>query len=118
MSLWRDGEDAACGYLEEHGFTILARNFRDRRGEIDIVALKDDTLVFVEVKTWRGVSFEDIGFSVDERKRQTIVMESKRFLSQFPDYKNTFVRYDLIFIDPENGALEHVADAFTETGAA
>jgi len=49
------GEDAACRFLEQDGFTIVDRNVRNKRGyavgEIDIIARKDDRIFFVEVKT-------------------------------------------------------------------
>ncbi|MDP3947513.1 MAG: YraN family protein [bacterium] len=49
------GEDIACDFLKENGFLILLRNFREKWGEIDIIARdKDKTLVFVEVKTVRS----------------------------------------------------------------
>lgn len=51
------GEDLACEYLQKKGFKILSRNFKARYGELDIVALDDTTLVFVEVKTRIGKEF-------------------------------------------------------------
>lgn len=48
------GEDTATKYLEEKGFLVLERNFRNRLGEIDIIALLDQTLYFIEVKNWSG----------------------------------------------------------------
>jgi len=45
------GEDLACQFLKEQGYKIIERNFRIRGGEIDIVALDGETLVYVEVKT-------------------------------------------------------------------
>jgi putative endonuclease len=48
------GEDLATGFLQECGFVILARNWRTRRGELDIIARDGDTLVFCEVKTRRS----------------------------------------------------------------
>lgn len=48
------GESLACKYLTERGFTVVARNVRTKGGEIDIVAEKDNTLHFVEVKTRTG----------------------------------------------------------------
>lgn len=50
------GEDRACEYLANQGFQILARNFRCREGELDIVAQEGNTLVFVEVKTRTSVA--------------------------------------------------------------
>lgn len=51
------GEDMATEYLRKKGFAILERNFRNKFGEIDIIAKNKDVLVFVEVKTKIGVSF-------------------------------------------------------------
>jgi putative endonuclease len=54
-SLGREGEERACGYLVEKGFSVIARNFRMPFGEIDIIVrAPDKTLVFVEVKTLAG----------------------------------------------------------------
>lgn len=62
----RIGEDFAVSYLKRQGFRILTRNFRIRGGEIDIVAIDNDTLVFVEVKTRTsnefGTPLEAIGY--------------------------------------------------------
>ena len=45
------GEDLACQFLQKHGYKIIERNFRIRGGEIDIIAIDDNVLVYVEVKT-------------------------------------------------------------------
>jgi len=62
----KHGEDIACAYLKKQGYKIIDRNFRIRGGEIDIVALDKDTLVFIEVKTRRsnefGTPLEAIGY--------------------------------------------------------
>lgn len=55
--LGRYGEDAAAQFLRDEGYTVLARNWRCRVGEIDIVARDGDTLVVCEVKTRRGLAF-------------------------------------------------------------
>lgn len=53
----RFGEDLAASYLKKQGYRIVERNFQTRSGEIDIVAIVDETLVFVEVKTRWSASF-------------------------------------------------------------
>lgn len=53
----RIGEDIAANLLHKKGYTIISRNFRTRFGEIDLIAGDGGTLVFVEVKTKRGVDF-------------------------------------------------------------
>ncbi len=57
QTLGRSGEDAACAELQRRGYTIVARRYRTRAGEIDIVARDGRTLVFVEVKTRAGTAF-------------------------------------------------------------
>ncbi len=57
QELGRDGEDVAAGYLAQRGMQLVARNWRCRYGEIDIVALDGAVLVFCEVKTRRGTGY-------------------------------------------------------------
>ena len=118
MEVWKEGEKRATRFLEERGCTVLDNNYRDRRGEIDIVARNEDTLIFVEVKTWSSIPFGELSFSLDERKRRKIVEESKRYIAEHPDKEGLFVRYDLVFVVPESGEIEYIRDAFTETGVA
>ena len=51
------GEDAACAFLMQRGWTILGRNVRRGRGEIDVIARKRDTVAFVEVKRRSGLGY-------------------------------------------------------------
>ena len=62
------GEDAAVSYLESKGWEVLARNFRVRVGEIDVIARQGDTVAFVEVKSWRSVPREDLARSIGPGK--------------------------------------------------
>lgn len=55
--LGRQGEQFAAEHLERSGYSIVDRNWRCRQGEIDIVALRDGVLVFVEVKTRSGIGY-------------------------------------------------------------
>lgn len=66
------GEDLACQELERRGYAILARRYRSRVGEIDIVARDGPTLVFVEVKTREGQEFGDGAEAVTGFKRHRI----------------------------------------------
>ena len=54
IEIGQAGEDFATGFLQECGFVILARNWRTKRGELDIIARDGETLVFCEVKTRRS----------------------------------------------------------------
>ena len=66
------GESAALRHLEEQGFRILARDWRSRVGQIDIVAEDGDTLVLVEVKARRGTTFGLPQEAVDARKQRKL----------------------------------------------
>ena len=68
----RRGEDAACAYLLRHGYSIGERNYRCRRGVIDIIAAKDGGAGFVEVKTRRRLKFGPPGMSVNLCQQQKI----------------------------------------------
>ncbi len=93
---------------------MLARNFRTRRGEIDLIAEKDSTIVFIEVKTWIRTGFEDLEYAMNEQKMKRIIAASKEFIYRNPEYENRQARYDMVFIG-NDFSLEHIVDAFTET---
>jgi len=108
----RAGEEAASGYLEKKGMRILERNFRSRTGEVDIIALDGETVIFAEVKTWSAYGIDALEQSLDSKKRRKIIETSKYFLSLHREYKYMAIRFDVIFISPEG--ITHIASAFTE----
>lgn len=63
------GETVAIQYLVGEGYDILAKNFKCRHGEIDIIAKKDDYIIFVEVKTRRSLSYGTPAEAVDRKKQ-------------------------------------------------
>ena len=92
----REFEEEAVSYLKKLGYRILARNYRTRFGELDIVALKRKTLVFVEVKGGKG----EPRFRVDRRKLRRIELAANDFLSRV-DVPHDEVRLDVVEITPE-----------------
>ena len=108
----RAGEDAAASYLEEKGIKILEKNFRSRMGEIDIVALDGETLIFVEVKAWSFYGIDALEHAINAKKRHKIIETSKYFLSLHREYRYMTVRFDVMLISP--GGFTHLASAFTE----
>jgi putative endonuclease len=110
--LGQQGEDRAVLFLEEKGMEILARNFRSRTGEIDIIALDRDTLVFTEVKAWSFYGFEDLSGSIGANKQRRIIETAKYFLSGNRKYNDKAVRFDVIFISPAK--IIHLVSAFME----
>lgn len=109
------GEEKAVKYLSEKSYQILARNWRTRTGEIDIIAYKDETIVFVEVKTLPNGSSSLLQVELNQQKLQRIIKTSKRFLLNHRQYSNSYVRYDVIVIDmPGMPDVYHIENAFTE----
>jgi putative endonuclease len=108
----REGENRAAAALESKGMEIVSRNFRSRSGEIDIIALEKDTLVFVEVKTWDHYGFEDLRLGIDKKKQRRIIETAKYFLQEHRKYNGMSIRFDVIFISPRD--IVHLASAFME----
>jgi putative endonuclease len=108
----RTGEAAAVELLEKKGMRILERNFRSRRGEVDIIALEGDTIVFAEVKTWSTYGIDALEQAIDAKKQHRILETSKYFLSLHREYRYMAIRFDVIFVSPKG--ITHLASAFTE----
>ena len=110
--LGKRGEELASRVLEAAGMSIIAKNVRSRHGEVDIVALEGQTIVFVEVKTWSAYGMEDLEYSVDLKKQRRIIETAKYFLSVHRKYSRMTIRFDVAFVKGE--AVTHLASAFTE----
>lgn len=112
-NLGNAGENFAANYLENLGYKIIAKNFRVRSAEIDIVAETDDVIVFVEVKTRsntnHGLPVEAVNF----RKQQKIIEAASVFL-QDEKYFDKACRFDVIEIysDGVNFSARHIENAF------
>jgi putative endonuclease len=106
------GEDRAAETLTAAGMSIIDRNFRSRYGEIDIIALDGETLVFAEVKAWSGFGIENLSYSLGPKKRRRIIETAKYFLSINRQYYGRAIRFDVVFIGKE--AVTHLASAFME----
>ncbi len=93
----RLGERIACRFLLRQGFDVLARRFRGRWGEIDIVAFEGPVLVFVEVKTRRSREFGDPSEFVDWQKKQKLRQASDDFIARYDMSEYTF-RFDILTV--------------------
>jgi putative endonuclease len=82
QQLGKSGEDVACDELRRRGYAILARRFRTRAGELDIVARDGSTLVFVEVKARRSVRYGTASEAVSWHKRQRITRMAEEFVNR------------------------------------
>jgi putative endonuclease len=82
QALGLTGEDLACRELERRGYEILARRYRRRGGEVDIVAREGATTVFVEVKTRDGLAFGAGGEAVSAFKRRRLTRVALDYLAR------------------------------------
>lgn len=100
--------------LVRRGLTLLARNYRCRRGEIDLVMRDADTLVFVEVRRRSSRAFGGALDSVDARKRARLVAAAEHFLMTRRIGDDRPCRFDVVAIDgrPPHTAIEWLRDAF------
>lgn len=111
-SLGQRGELLAAEYLKRRDYTILATNWRCKNGEIDIVAQKADTLVFVEVRTRRSESTEGAFESITARKRSRMIAAAQAYVAAH-ELDHADWRIDMIGIAiPKRGApiIEYAED--------
>jgi len=110
--LGKEGENRAVQALEAAGMSIIARNFRSQRGEIDIIALDGEILAFIEVKAWSAFGIENLTYSLSPKKQKRIIETAKYFLSVYRQYYGRAIRFDVVFVGKE--AVTHLASAFME----
>jgi putative endonuclease len=107
------GEDLAARFLESHGFTIMERNYRFERGEIDLIAEEDGELVFIEVKARNSTLFGAPEDAVTEEKQEQVRAVADGYLFEH-DIDNRPCRFDVVAIEFKNGKPEirHIRDSF------
>ena len=108
-SLGVSGEQQAKKYLIKQGYKVLETNYKTVLGEIDIVAKKDDVIVFVEVKTRSNTKFGLPRESVTPYKQNKIRTVATYYL-KVKNMLNFNVRFDVI--DILNGELTHIPNCF------
>jgi len=114
QKLGKLGEDLAASYLEKKGYLIKERNFRFRAGEIDIVALDDDVLVFVEVKSRSGVEYGSPAEAVTFRKQQQIAKTALFYINKH-ELHNFNARFDVVSVlinGTQAAQIELIKNAF------
>ncbi len=105
------GERIAEEYLKKEGYDILARNFRTRLGEIDIVASKGEYLVFVEVKARKSEAYGFPSESVTYAKQRKISMVASQYI-KLNMYFGAAVRFDVVEVYLTEGRINHIENAF------
>ena len=108
------GEQMAARHLEDKGYKIVARNWRCRRGEIDLVAQAGSVVVFVEVKTRRGRALGLPEEGLTPRKSRRLIELAQLYLAQ-QKLEDVEWRLDLVAVELDNSGkllrCEHIANA-------
>jgi putative endonuclease len=109
----RQGEELAADYLSRLGYRILERNYRSRFGEIDMIAQEGDTLVFVEVKSRRTLSYGEPEQAVDKAKQRRLSLLSLGYLAE-KGLVGRPARFDVVAVrlGKEGGEVELIKNAF------
>ncbi|MBB6246996.1 YraN family protein [Rhodanobacter sp. A1T4] len=107
-------EQRACAELERAGLKLLARNYNTRFGELDLVMLDGNTIVFVEVRYRKHSAHGDAAASVTASKRTKLIKAAEFWLAENPKRANSICRFDIFTYDglPENARGTWLCDAF------
>jgi putative endonuclease len=104
-------EDLCAELLRAAGMRLLARNWRCRHGEIDLIAEDDGTVVFAEVRQRSSGDFGGAAESVTRAKRDRLLAAARLYLSSRPD---AHCRFDVFLVEGEPRQVRWIRDAFGE----
>ncbi len=104
----RRAEQDACDYLERRGLRLVERNYACAHGEIDLVMLDRDTLVFVEVRYRRSRRYGGGAESIDWRKQDKLSATAAHYLQAHPKAARRPCRFDVIALSGENNGGTHI----------
>lgn len=105
------GEELTVSYLEKKGYRILDRNYSKPFGEIDVIAIKDDLIAFVEVKTRKSDDFAYAAEAVDFYKQQRIRRASQAYLVE-NDMTDFLMSFDVSEVYLDTRKINYIENAF------
>ena len=114
VSLGERGERVAAGFLKEHGYEILEKNYKCKIGEIDVIARRQGRLVFVEIKTRTSAQFGTPQEAVDLRKQEKIFKVAQWYQKE-KKLEKTPVAFDVVAVlwkEDEPPEINLIVDAF------
>lgn len=105
LSLGKEGELFAAKYLKKNGYKIEESNYRSPLGEIDLIARDGNVLVFIEVKTRKGIFLSQPFEAVNKRKQMQILKTAKYYIIK-NKIKDTALRIDVVSIIHDGGNMK------------
>ena len=113
----RLGEEAVCRYLEKYGYTIAVRNYRIKGGEIYIIAVNEDYIVFVEVKTRKPDSLVSGFDAISKTKKGLIIRAAADYCCKNPtSLQPRFDVAQVIFDGKNICSIDYIKNAYDTTG--
>ena len=107
-----EAEETALRFLERQGLQLLARNYRSRRGEIDLIMREGNFLVFVEVRYRKHDRYGSPAESVTAKKQQRILNAAARYLQDARGKSPAPCRFDVVALSAERENIDWIRDAF------
>ena len=113
--LGKEGENIARMYLMQNEYEIIENNYTYKKGEIDIIAQKDDLIIFIEVKTRQSKELQDPLLSVTKKKQKQIIKTADAYIKE--NDIDLEARFDIISIltNKYESEIEHIDGAFYPT---
>jgi putative endonuclease len=105
-----DAESRALQYLQTQGLKLIARNWKARQGELDLIMLDRQVIAVTEVRARGSRAFGGAAASVDRRKQAHIIQTTRAWLLANPRYRRNDLRFDVVAIDGD--AIEWIRNAF------
>lgn len=90
------GESYAAAYYRNHGYSLCAANYRTRFGEVDLIAEKKHTLIFIEVKTRRAGAMVSGSEAVTPEKQRRIILAAQEYIACYFPKRQPRVRFDVV----------------------
>jgi putative endonuclease len=119
MTAWRkllgqQGERMAERHLEKKGYRIIDRNIRSRFGEMDLIAIDGETLVFCEVRSRGGRCLTQAAESIGANKQRRLIRLAEAYLQERPELADHACRFDAVLLqkDGEQWSIAVIQDAF------
>ncbi len=110
----KQAEEFAANYLAKQNVKIISRNFYCRFGEIDLIGLEQEILLFIEVRYRKNENYLAAIETIDRHKCKKIITTSKYYLNKFRNYQSYLCRYDVITLTGEldEPVIEWIKNAF------
>ena len=114
LTLGKKGEELVVDYIRQLGFTLIAQNYRQRCGEIDIIAQKDNTVAFIEVKL-RQTTYFYLSEVITPAKQRKIIKTAHHFILFTGKQSDSLIyRFDVALLELQKGeySITYIRDAF------